>query len=75
MDNWIEINHDGYARQEIVRQSLGAGRFQTCDWCGSKNGHGGLFAYGIRADDSLSGRVDEIRGEFCSIGCMRTYHS
>lgn len=73
MSNWKVLSHDAFARHELVRRV--SDNHSDCDWCGrQRNGSDnprGLYQYGIRADDS--GRVNEIRGLFCSVSCMRSY--
>ena len=59
---------DPFARQEIHRTMDYRGR---CRWCGGNRNGRRLFKYHIETD---GGRKIEIRGEFCSIGCMRSYH-
>ena len=63
------VKRDPFAREEIHRRSEGTS--QTCHWCGQSRPGGRLFKYWVESD---SGRVSYIRGLFCSIGCMRSYH-
>ena len=71
------ISRDPFARSEIHRRpyqflsSYLAGVRRSCDWCGQLNRRGGLYVYSVESD---SGRKSDIRGAFCSIGCMRSYH-
>ena len=72
------ISRDPFARQELHRrpaQVLNAAYYgvkRTCDWCGNVNHRGGLYVYTIESD---GGRRSDIRGLFCSVGCMRSYHA
>lgn len=65
-----EVRHDAFARESLVRS------FQPeageCDWCGRK---GSTYRFGIQRDDRLDGRVNWIRGRFCSKSCMESYCS
>jgi hypothetical protein len=64
------IARNPFARETLTRTSVKAyGR--TCTWCGSVSPRGLLFCYHIETD---GGRKSTLTGEFCSIGCMRTYH-
>ena len=66
----VQISHDAFARHAIRRELI---RWQGgCSWCG-QNWKGRLFAYYVERDDR-PGRLERIKGLFCSIGCMRTYH-
>lgn len=59
---------------DLYRETVKTAR-DTCGWCGqTKTGRwrGKLFQY---LTVSPMGRQDYIRGLFCSVGCMRTYHS
>ena len=69
------INHDGFARQELVRDTISpAAKALKCDWCGGSRRGGGLFRYGIRRDDSLRGVINWHRGQFCGRSCHHSYH-
>lgn len=71
------ISRDPFAREEIHRQTYRKSdnahlpKF-GCHWCGNTNRWGNLFQYWVESD---GGRKSPIRGLFCTIGCMRTYHS
>lgn len=68
----VSISRDPFAREEIVRETVET--TSTCKWCGQhRRGGTKLFRYGIQPD-SISGRINWIDGDFCSIGCMRNYH-
>lgn len=69
------ISRNPFAREEIHRESIRPGDFgikHVCAWCGNTNAHGNVFQYRVESD---GGRKSEIPGHFCSIGCMRTYHT
>lgn len=65
------VSRDPFARQEIHRETIAA-RAGGCAWCGNLAGNKRLFAYRVESD---GGRRSDIRGAFCSISCMRSYHS
>ena len=68
------VSRDAYARQEIHRRTLHAKELylgDSCDWCGCRNNHGGLFEYYIETD---GGSKYEIQGQFCSVGCMKIFN-
>lgn len=69
------ISHDAFARYELHRQTVTPKAGQTCSWCGNLNQKGKLFAYHTEDDASLSRQQNELSGVFCSIGCVRIYHS
>jgi hypothetical protein len=60
------IVRDPFTRAALVRYD--AGLVRTCDWCGNR---AGKFRY---AYDPDSGPEVAIKGQFCSVGCMRAYH-
>ena len=64
------ISRDPFARTELHRIEL-TPYFRKCDWCGGKNARGNLFAYRVESD---GGRKEYVKGEFCCVGCMRSYH-
>lgn len=72
------VSRDPFAREEIHRQTVrpfrvnGIAAKTGCKWCGNTNAKGNLFQYRVESD---GGRKSEIPGLFCSIGCMRIYHS
>jgi hypothetical protein len=74
MSGWASVARDPFARVELVRRALTAEDTggQQCCWCGGKRPRGGLFEYGVERD-ARPGRVAEIPGLFCSVGCMRSY--
>lgn len=72
------VSRDPFARTEIHRRAfapMNLGYYglkqPTCDWCGGLNRRGALYVYSVESD---GGRRSDIRGAFCSIGCMRAYH-
>jgi len=69
------ISRDPFARTELHRDKIRPAEVsyakQSCDWCGNERGDGSMFRYQIEHD---GGRVERIRGRFCSVGCMRSYH-
>jgi len=64
------IKHDGFARFELYKDYHG--NCGNCDNCGSNKK---LFAFHTENDDSLRREKHHISGLFCSISCMRMYHS
>lgn len=67
----IQLSHDGFARESLLRDSVEISR--SCDWCGGKRKNGKLFAYRVQGD-SFGARSSQIKGLFCSVNCMRSYH-
>lgn len=65
------VSHDPIAREELHKEEVEG----DCWECGSSNRRGRVFAYWIEEDDSLSRKRHYVKGLFCSIGCMRIYHS
>lgn len=63
------INRDPFAREELHREVVKTNK--TCDWCGN-NYKGKLYQYRIETD---GGTKSEIKGMFCQIGCLRSYHN
>lgn len=71
-----EVSHDPFARESICREEA-TPKVGGCDWCGSFSvlkGKKKLFAYAIEKDDR-PGSYNSIKGSFCSISCMKDYHS
>jgi hypothetical protein len=64
------ISRDPFAREELHREQV-AVTSKGCWWCGMLNRFKKLFVYRVESD---GGRVSPIRGEFCCVDCMRTYH-
>lgn len=67
------ISRDPFAREEIHR--LRVYTRETCRWCGQRKqtprtGKDFLYQYSVESD---GGRKSDIRGLFCSVGCMRSY--
>lgn len=69
------ISRDPFARTELHRRRVYRW-YSSCRWCGNcketPKGTGFLFEYSQESDD---GRKSNIPGLFCSIDCMRSYHS
>lgn len=63
------ISRGPFARQELHKRSVPAA--SGCNFCGSTRNGAKLFQYYVETD---GGRKSDIRGLFCSIGCMRAYH-
>lgn len=70
IEEWTQIYHDGFARESLMRKVVKTEK--TCDWCGN-NHHKRLFNYGFERDDRRG--VTPQKELFCSIGCMRVFHS
>lgn len=68
---WTQISRDPYARTTLLRRIV-RGLGLKCGWCGGTLHLGRLFEYAVQADDST--RINPIKGRFCSVSCMRTYH-
>lgn len=77
--NYVQINHDPFAREDLIRETVHLLELTgpTCAWCGGAGMHLSgderrLFRYGIETD---SGRISWQNELFCSVDCMRIYHS
>ena len=72
------VSHDQFTREELHSERVQVSGL-TCVWCGqvkrTRSGHTYLFAYWTESDESLSRRKNYIGGCFCSVDCMRSYHS
>lgn len=71
-----QISRDSFARETLLNKRVYTQK--TCDWCGQQKmtpkGHTYLYKY-IVIPDSISNRDGEIPGLFCSVECMKAYHS
>lgn len=48
---------------------------KTCSWCGQNKENPGGKKYLIKYHvESPNGRKFPVSGEFCSFGCMKSYH-
>jgi hypothetical protein len=76
MSDHVTISRDPFARQELVRRVVRDGDWE-CDWCGMsryrKGQPAGLFEYGFDPD-LMTGRVNWMKGRFCCVACLKTYH-
>ncbi len=68
----VIINRDPFARSSTVREVTD--EQAECSWCGGTRRSGRLFRYGTELD-SLNGRINWHRGEFCSKQCHDSYHA
>lgn len=72
----VEISHDAFARQSVMRERVPAGVRQaqavTCAWCGGVNAKGGLYRYGI-SPDGIGRRIGMGSRMFCGVSCWRSY--
>jgi len=68
-----KISRDPFARTELHANREYT--FHTCQWCGqvkqTRNGRKYLYRYEVQSD---GGRVSQLRGLFCSVGCMRAFN-
>ena len=64
----VRAGRDPFARTETIRESIHG----SCSWCGRSNKYGRVGVYHIEHD---GGRRETIRGQFCGIGCLNSYHS
>jgi hypothetical protein len=74
----VEISHDAFARQSIVRRITE--NHSECDNCGQQRlvlkVVKGLYQYGTSRDDRPGeSNVNWHKGLFCSKGCHDAYHS
>lgn len=73
MPGYTQIKRDPFARRTLVRRTVRTFNFPRCSECGGTNHYGTLYAY-YWEDDSLSAVRQPLKGNFCSVGCMRAYH-
>ena len=66
------VSRDAFARTELHRSESPVREREDCDWCGNTNARGRLYNFRIETD---GGRSHPIKGRFCSVACMRDYHS
>jgi surface antigen len=62
------VSRDPFARTTLVRVQFR--QYSTCAFCGTKQAP--IYGYRIQHDDGS--RETIIKGLFCSVGCMRSYH-
>lgn len=62
-----QISHDPFARFTLYREKCQPN--SKCAWCGQV----AKFTYSTQSD-GFGASPHTIAGEFCSIGCMRTFH-
>lgn len=65
------ISRDPFAREEIHRFDA-CTRTEGCSWCGGTSNVGKLYEF-VRVTDG--GTKYPIPGKFCSVRCLRSYHS
>lgn len=63
-----QISRDPFARESLHRETIKTA--SDCSWCGQQ----AKFRY-YTEPDAIYVRKNYLRGEFCSIGCMRAYHN
>jgi len=64
------ISRDPYARTELHRETVYTN--EGCSWCGGRRRNTlRLFQYRVVTD---GGRVNVLKGLFCSIECKCAYH-
>ena len=77
----VQINRNSFARETLTREVVHVDHRTgpNCSWCGGlsfgaarQGAPERLFRYFIETD---GGRVHPISGLFCSVSCMRAYHS
>lgn len=71
----IQTGRNPFARETIRKRKIYTPDFYKgklcCDWCG--NNTNTLYQYFVDSD-SRAGTTD-IKGVFCSIGCLNSYHN
>ena len=78
------LSHDPFARFELRRETVflamphaKSWNTRTCAWCGSykstKSGRPFLYCYSTQSD-GFGARTNTLSGEFCSKGCMQSFH-
>jgi len=71
-ERYVVIGREPFARIDRVRRVVE--NKKGCFWCGQKRKGDKLFAYGVWRDGVSILKIGWLRGEFCSISCMRAYH-
>ena len=76
------VSRDPFARTELHSEYVPKSaliwhdQIGSCKECGNRSKRGGLYRFHIEHDDYIAGRRNSvIKGLFCSVSCMRTYHS
>ena len=70
MANAMQISHDAFSRECLMRETVKPVMGQTCRNCGNLNRNGKLFHYYSDRDRLAHVRESKL---FCSIGCFRAY--
>ena len=67
------VSRDPFARQALHSSAPIKG---TCDNCGGSNSHGKVRTYQVQSDDDMrpSAGRGNVKGKFCGVDCMRSYH-
>lgn len=60
-----------FTREELHHRSVDPRVDERCSWCGSLSGHDLLYEYRVETD---GGSSSPLRGRFCSVSCLRSYH-
>ena len=77
------VSRDPFARQELHRSVVHIPHYNSylplssqyrCWNCGGTRKNGTIFKYRLENDDN-SQRPGDVNGYFCSVGCMRSFHS
>lgn len=65
----IQFGRNPFARENIRRRRVPG----ECSWCGNQNQHGKSWQYYVEHDEGP--RHDgPIKGQFCNIDCLNSYH-
>ena len=73
----VQLKRDSFARETMVREHAPQRMLiesYTCDNCGARNVHQGLWRYGTERD-SINGRTIWHKGLFCSKRCHDSFYS
>jgi hypothetical protein len=66
----IQTGRNPFARETITKRQVDG----NCDWCGGQNGRGKVYVYMVDVD-SIRPNKNDIKGQFCGIGCLNSYHT
>jgi len=72
----VMVSRNVFARMELHKRRVNVASTCGCKWCGSntqtKAGKPYLYEFENQSD---GGRTYAVSGAFCSVSCMKSYHS
>jgi hypothetical protein len=68
------INRDPFAREELYKEYIQHDTSKGgCDNCDGTDKNGRIYRF-YSEPDGLLNRKNYLKGQFCSVGCMKEYH-